>query len=44
MYAIFKDELVKQAKDIFHQHEKFENGEYSQQQLIHHQEKILKKF
>ncbi|SJN58993.1 Phenylacetate-coenzyme A ligase [Vibrio ruber DSM 16370] len=42
MYAIFKDELVKQAKDIFHQHEKFENGEYSQQQLIHHQEKNLK--
>ncbi|KHT62793.1 coenzyme F390 synthetase [Photobacterium gaetbulicola] len=43
MYAIFKDELVNKAKEIYLNHLRFEEGGISHQELKNHQENQLRK-
>ncbi len=42
MYAIFKDDLIEKAKDIYRQHSHFESGQLSLKQLHNHQNDQLR--
>lgn len=43
MYAIFKDELVEQAKEVYSQHSMFKMGNISLEELRNHQQARIKK-
>lgn len=42
MYAIFKEDIIEKAKDIYRQHTHFESGKFSLKQLYNHQNDQLR--
>ncbi|WP_187143648.1 MULTISPECIES: hypothetical protein [Pantoea] len=42
MYAIFKEKIIEQAREVYHQHCDFNTGKFSTEQLYIHQSNQLR--